>query len=68
MLVAWDVRCRFRGLSWRTAESTGGGGMKVLRGKDRPRLAWNRRSSRGPWSAKFPWRKSLLLRSGCGDR
>jgi hypothetical protein len=46
MLVARDVRYRFRGLSWRTAESTGGGGKKAFRGRSRPHLAWNRRRSR----------------------
>ena len=52
MLVARDVRCLFRGWvgiqrlrrrSWRTAESTGGGGMNAFRGNGSPRLAWNRR-------------------------
>ena len=44
-----DVRCLFRGCvefsafgarSWRTAESTGGGGMNAFRGNGRPQLAW----------------------------
>ena len=46
MLVARGVRYRFRGLSWRTAESIGGGGKKAFRGRSRPRLAWNRRRLR----------------------
>jgi hypothetical protein len=43
MLVAWDVRCLFRGhvwaqrlrraRSWRTAESTGGRGVNAARGR-----------------------------------
>jgi hypothetical protein len=46
MLVARDVRYLFRGRKWRTAESTGGGGTKALRGRSRPRRAWKRRRSR----------------------
>jgi hypothetical protein len=46
MLVAKDVRYLFRGRKGRTAESTGGGGTKALRGRRRPRRAWKRRRSR----------------------
>jgi hypothetical protein len=34
MLIARDVRYLFCGRKWRTAESTGGGGTKVLRGRE----------------------------------
>jgi hypothetical protein len=68
MLVAGEVRYRFRGLKWRTAESTGGGGMK-------PGWLLRRRSAQpGPCPAEarpprvnFP-NANLLSRSGRGDR
>jgi hypothetical protein len=50
MLVARAVRYRFRGLSWRTTESTGGGRTQAFRGRSKPRLPWNRLRSRRPCS------------------